>query len=66
MIVLILLLLLSIIRPFAQLPHTTGNYQNSLFFGCLLIFFSVFGITAFKQLWNLRDKNSNSGSIVVK
>lgn len=39
MIVLILLLLLSIIRPFAQLPHTTANYQNSLFFGCLLIFF---------------------------
>ena len=37
--IVLILLLLSIIRPFAQLPHTTANYQNSLFFGCLLIFF---------------------------
>ena len=47
----ILLLLLFVIRPVLQLPHTTANHQNSLrfcfWFLFLIIIFGACGNTAF-------------------
>ena len=37
--IVLILLLLSIIRPFAQLPHTTANYQEEFFIFWLFINF---------------------------